>query len=81
MSDPYHRFVYNPERDELGELIPLFARYEVNDLGKIEGYSVSLSNDKPLAYVVSVEEQSFVLAAHFVDKKLKDGTIIDLEAQ
>lgn len=81
MSYPREMVVYNAERDEIGTLTPLYARYVENDLANLEGYTVSLSNDVPLAYIVSVQEQSFVIAAPLVEKKLKDGTIIDLEAK
>jgi hypothetical protein len=83
MSQPYHRVVYNPNLDQIGEMIPLYARYEVNDLGKMEGYSVSLSNDRPMAYVIFSDNigNGVILNAVFVQKKIKDGTIVFIDEE
>jgi len=40
----------------LTSAIPLFAKHHDTEIASMEGYSVSLSNDKALAYVVFVGE-------------------------
>jgi hypothetical protein len=44
------------DRGILTSAIPLFAKYHDTELDTLDGYSISLSNDKALAYVVYVGE-------------------------
>ena len=68
--------VYNHERDELGILTPLYQREHEQTLDKLAGYSISLTNDEPLAYVVDVGIDSCPLInAEIVKRKFDDGTI------
>ena len=85
VSFPIERVVYNPRHDQIGTLVPLYARYENTHITNMEGYSCYLSNDVPLAYVVNTHQQGqvvcLVVSAAFVEKKFLDGTIVDLEDQ
>lgn len=54
--------------------IPLYRRHHEESLGKMEGYEISLTKEKPLAYVVDVGIESIqpqLMNAEVVERNLE----------
>lgn len=56
---------------EIAVAIPLFRIQLDQELAKIEGYSVTLTNEKPLAYVIDIGDGKTcpILNATYVESK------------
>lgn len=68
--------IYNPEQDKLGVLIPLYTRQVEQTLDVFKGYTIGITSDKPVAYIIGVDGSTFTLiSAEFVKKKFDVGII------
>ncbi len=56
---------------ELGIAVPLFRYHHEEPLANLEGYSIALTNGKPLAYVIDDGSERVypIIVAAFVEKK------------
>jgi len=70
---------YQIENDQIAEMVPLFAKYAEHSLDNLDGYSVWLSDNKPIAYHITVEDQSAIVAEHLVTRRIKDGSIVRID--
>lgn len=62
----------SPTNGFLAIAIPLYRLQHEESLGKMEGYSLQLTNGKPLAYVVDVNQgRPQILNAEWVEKNLE----------
>lgn len=53
---------------QLAVAVPLYRRHYDEELGRLEGYSISLTNDDPLAYVVECHESCALMNREAVEK-------------
>lgn len=53
---------------ELAVAVPLFRLAASDDLGSLDGYSLMVSNSKPIAYVLCVGDVNQILNAKFVEE-------------
>ena len=79
------RVVYNPEKDMIGELIPLYTKSPISKHTVCESYSITLesSASRPTAYVVfnSDIEDGYLMNAEVIEKTIASGVIIDLDEE
>lgn len=50
--------------------IPLFRMETKGELLHIKGYSIGISNNKPLAYIIDIGETKELMSAEFVENRL-----------
>lgn len=55
---------------ELAVAVPLFRRHLEEELTKLDGYTVSLTSEKPLAYAVDMGESVQLMNAEFLEKNV-----------
>lgn len=58
------------DKDIITTVMPLFPHYEETEIAKLDGYSISLSNEKPVAYAMFVGEETKLqlIGAELVEK-------------
>lgn len=64
--------VMSPNNGALCIAIPLYRRHYSEDLGKPEGFSISLSDDKPLMYAIDYGQETIqAFNAEWVEENLE----------
>ena len=63
--------VMSPANSQLCVAIPLFRIQHSENLGKLEGYNLVLTNEKPLAYILNADDLfTSIVAAEWAEEKL-----------
>lgn len=64
--------VMSPANGQLCIAVPLYRLQHEENLGKIEGYSIQLTNSKPVAYAMDFDDLGIQLwNAEFVESSLE----------
>lgn len=63
--------VMSPTNGQLAVAIPLFRQHYELELEKLNGYSVSLTSEKPFAYAVECFDQIQLMNADFVENNFE----------
>lgn len=62
----------SPNNGALCIAIPLYRQHHQETLGKMEGYVISLTKDKPIMYLIDIGEKSLqALDAKWIEKNLE----------
>ena len=62
--------IMSPINGNLAVAVPLFRMHHEQELAKLEGYTVSLTSEKPLAYVIDAGEHGTQLVnAEWLEKQ------------
>lgn len=61
----------SPMNGNLVVAVPLFRFQSEEVLEQLEGYSISLTNGKPIAYAIDMGESIQLMNAEFVESKLE----------
>lgn len=64
------QIVMSPYNAEVAIAVPLFRIHHEQEITKLEGYSVTLTNEKPLAYVIQTPDDCQVMSSEFVENSL-----------
>lgn len=79
MDDSLGERVIIGNNGELAVVIPLYVRRLSENLGKMEGYSIQLVDDKPTGYLLDVGAENFIFVnSELIDKQLNKNAIVDL---
>lgn len=64
--------IMSPNNGQLAIAVPLFRLVHEENLGKLEGYSIQLTNEKPVACAIDCDEAGIQLMnAEFVEKSVE----------
>jgi hypothetical protein len=76
------KLVYNPHQDRLAVAIPIFQKHDLElntmDVPWQNNYSLGLTMDQPLAYVIATEKDASVIGAEFYFQCLKEERIVEI---
>ncbi len=51
--------------------VPLFRHHHGESLGSLEGYQISLTGSKPIAYAVDIDDSIELMNAEFLEKNVE----------
>lgn len=75
------KLIYNPEQNLIAELVPLYAKaFDESNESVFPDYTITFLHSNPVAYVMflSEKEDGTLVNAEIIEKKLADGTVVEI---
>ncbi len=77
------RYLYSPSTDQIAMAHALYYQFEEQNIGSLDGYSISLSDGEPVGYALEFgsEESLPMVNCRAIESALIDGRLIDLDKE